>query len=88
MPSSIRLADFEDDALRAAKQTRNALEYCWTCTPSVALWVLRHRPELESVTYVDADLMFFSDPEPLFDELGDGLDVDHRAPATRRDGST
>lgn len=68
----IRLSDFEDDALRAAKRTRNPLEYCWTCTPGVPLWVLRNHPGLESVTYVDADLMFFSDPEPLFDELGDG----------------
>ena len=68
----IRLSDFEDDALRAAKRTRNPLEYCWTCTPSVPLWVLRNHPARESVTYVDADLMFFSDPEPLFDELGDG----------------
>jgi hypothetical protein len=76
----IRLVDFEDDALRAAKQTRNALEYCWTCTASVALWVLRRRPELESVTYIDADLMFFSDPEPLFDELGAGSTsiIEHR----------
>ena len=68
----IRLADFEDDALREAKSNRNALEYCWTCTPSVPLWVLTQHPELDSITYVDADLMFFSDPEPLFDELGTG----------------
>jgi hypothetical protein len=76
----IRLADFEDDALRAARLTRNVLEYCWTCTPSFPLWVLRRQPKLDSITYVDADLMFFSDPEPLFDELGaDSISIiEHR----------
>jgi hypothetical protein len=29
------------------------------------------RPELDEVTYLDADLLFFSDPEPLFAEMGD-----------------
>ena len=68
----VRLSAFEDDALLGAKATRNQLEYCWTCTPSFPLWLLRNHPELESVTYVDADLMFFSSPEPLFEELGRG----------------
>lgn len=38
----------------------------------LTLHVLRLDPTVDSVTYLDADLYFFSSPEPLFDELGAG----------------
>ena len=47
------------------------------------------RPELDEITYLDADLLFFSDPEPLFEEMGDGsvLIIPHRfSPGVRRAG--
>lgn len=69
-----------DPALRAVKDTRSQVEYCWTATPAVCLYALEHEPELETITYLDADLFFFSDPKPLFEELGDDsvLIVPHR----------
>jgi FkbM family methyltransferase len=68
----IRLDDFErDDApLHAAKQNRSKLEYYFTCTPSLPLYLLRQHPELDMITYLDADLYFFGEPEPLFVALG------------------
>jgi hypothetical protein len=68
----IRLGDFEkdDDALLRAKGNRTRIEYYFTCTPSVPLFVLKHNPEVELVTYLDADLFFFSDPAPVYNELG------------------
>ena len=57
--------------LLAVKPDRSPVEYMWTATPSLPLYELGTRPELEEVTYLDADLMFFSDPEPIFEELGD-----------------
>jgi hypothetical protein len=33
--------------------------------------VLESRPEISEVTYLDADLLFFADPELLFSEIGD-----------------
>ena len=66
----ISLSEFEDDELLRVKQTRTRGEYCWTCTPSTILYVL-DRFNVESCTYLDSDLYFFSSPQCLFDEMGD-----------------
>jgi hypothetical protein len=68
----ISLAQFEDDALLRAKATRTPVEYCWTCTPSLPLYLLDHVPGIEMVTYLDADLYFFGDPGSVYAELGRG----------------
>jgi hypothetical protein len=34
------------------------------------LYVLGTRPDVDAVTYLDADLMFFEDPQLLFDDIG------------------
>jgi hypothetical protein len=67
----ISLAEFErgDEALAEAKRGRSMIEYYFTCTPSLPLFVLRHEPAVETITYLDADLFFFSDPAPLFEEI-------------------
>jgi SAM-dependent methyltransferase len=69
-----------DAALAAVKPTRTQLEYCWTATPAVCAYALDTEPDLDAITYVDADLMFFRDPEPIWQELGDdsALIVPHR----------
>jgi hypothetical protein len=80
----IALADFErgDDALAAAKQNRSTIEYYFTCTPSLPLFVMGLDPAIDAITYLDADLFFFSDPQPLFDEIGGSsvAIVPHRFP--------
>lgn len=65
------LADLERHfpELAAAKPTRTRVEYYFTCTASVVRYVLDEAPEVAQITYVDADLHFFADPEPLFAEL-------------------
>lgn len=75
----IRRADFEaDDAdLATARANRTAVEYYWTCTPSLPLYVLHQDETIEVITYLDADLFFFSDPQPIFDEFGDGSILIH-----------
>lgn len=82
----ISLHDFEhgDDTLLQAKTNRNRIEYYFTCTPSLPLYVLDHSHDIPLVTYLDADLFFFSDPKPLFDEMESKsiLVIEHRlAPA-------
>ena len=59
----ISLEEFEtgDDRLYEAKQNRSKVEYYWTCTSSLLLYVLRRRPEITLLTYLDSDL-FFSQP--------------------------
>jgi hypothetical protein len=75
----ISLEQFEDDELLALKPSRSKMEYCWTCTPSVILFVL-DRYKVESCTYLDADLFFYSDPQVLLHELGEKsvLITEHR----------
>jgi hypothetical protein len=80
----IALDQFEggDTALLKAKQNRSRVEYYWTCTPSLPLYVFEHNPQIDLIIYLDADLYFFSDPAPIFEELGKGsiLIVKHRFP--------
>ncbi len=79
---TIGIAELErdDPDLRAARHTRSGVEYCWTCTPAICRFVLREEPDLEAITYLDADMSFWSSPTPLFAELGAGsiLLVPHR----------
>lgn len=76
-------ADFEDDRLLEVKPGRSKGEYCWTCTPHIVGHALRTFG-LEEVTYVDADLYFFSNPLPIFKEFreasGSVLLTEHRYP--------
>ena len=79
---TISLAELEahDRDLRTARDTRSRVEYYWTCHPSLCRYVLAREPELQMITGLDADLMFFSSPAPLFAELGGAsvLVVPHR----------
>lgn len=60
----------DDAPLRQAKTNRSLLEYYFTCTPSLPLFILRREPAVDLITYLDSDLFFFSSLEPLFDEIG------------------
>jgi hypothetical protein len=64
----ISLGEFEDDKLRQVKSGRTAAEYCWTCTPSIILYCIEMF-KLPSCTYVDADMIFYDNPQILFDEF-------------------
>jgi hypothetical protein len=81
----IALPDLEkgDHELADAKSTRTQVEYYFTCTPSLALFVLNENPQVDLITYLDADLYFFSDVTPIFDEIADRsiAIVGHRFPA-------
>jgi hypothetical protein len=83
--SQVRLIsqqEFEhnDIALQSVKSDRTQVEYYWTCTPSLPLYILKHYQEVEIITYLDGDLYFFADPKPLYEELGGNsiLIISHR----------
>jgi|694.fasta_scaffold00155_12 hypothetical protein len=65
----ISLQMFEDPDLLRIKSSRSAGEYCWTCTPSIILYCLE-RFELDHCTYIDADMVFYSNPAVLNEEAG------------------
>jgi hypothetical protein len=70
--STVPLADLEshDAQLLSTKRDRSPVEYCWTATPALPLYLFDKRRDLSEVTYIDADLLFFADPAPLFAEMG------------------
>ena len=70
-------ADLEDAELLKIKASRNVAEYFWTCTPKTILYALQTL-NWEHCTYIDADIYFFSDPDPLFDGVENILLVPHR----------
>lgn len=54
--------------LSTARNNRSRAEFCWTCGSYVTHYFLISR-KLPSLTYLDSDLMFFSSPQVIFDEL-------------------
>jgi hypothetical protein len=68
----ISLQNFEegDEALRIAKTNRTTVEYYFTCTPSLPLYIFNHFDDINSITYLDSDFFFFSDPEPVMKIIG------------------
>lgn len=51
--------------LANAKSNRSRVEYFYTCSPAICFYVLQKFPEVSLITYLDADLYFFSNPQPL-----------------------
>lgn len=74
------LRDVESAELRVAKATRSIAEYCWTLSSWFCAYLMQTRPEITRIVYLDADLMFFSDPGVLFEEAGDAsiAIIEHR----------
>lgn len=77
-----RLLELEqtNSALLETKGQRSRIEYYYTCGPSYLLYILQRHREVDVLTYLDADLFFFSSPEPIFQEMGNssiGL-IEHR----------
>jgi hypothetical protein len=84
----LTLEEFEagDEELLRAKRNRTLIEYYFTCTPSLPLFVLDRHPEVDQITYLDADLFFFSSPIPVYDEIGihSIAIIEHRFPPNLR----
>ncbi len=64
--------DEGDDLLIATKASRSRIEYFWTCTASLPLYIFKQDPLIDVLLYLDADTYFFSSPIVILDELGDG----------------
>ncbi len=64
----ISLKEFESPDLLKVKPTRTTAEYCWTSTPSTIDFVLNNF-NVDNCTYIDADLIFYQNPEILIKEL-------------------
>lgn len=65
-----RVEDIGDAELLAVRRTRPMREFCWTCPGPLMLALLKEEGPGSVVAYLDADLFFFSDIKPVYDELG------------------
>lgn len=76
---AVRPGEFETPELLRVKPQRSLAEYYWTCTPQIVRHCLAVRGEPEC-TYLDADVWLMSDPQPVFDEMGQAsvLLTEHR----------
>lgn len=76
----LTLGEIEDQELLAIKPTRNSAEYCWTLSPCLPWFVLQNYAHVDFITYLDADLYFYSDVQPIIDEIGDSsiAIIEHR----------
>lgn len=54
--------------LLTVKKQRTLAEYCWTTTSYTILYCIKNY-NINTCTYLDADLFFFSNPRVLIDEL-------------------
>ena len=67
----LHMVEGGNPSLNAAKRNRNLVEYYWSLKAALALYIIEHHPDIDLLTYFDADLFFYSPPQPIFEELGD-----------------
>ena len=67
----VPLVVIEDAALKQAKSNRSRIEYVWTLKSSFMRTIMYNERGINSITHIDADMLFFSDPSPAFDEIRD-----------------
>ncbi len=51
------------------RERRTWAEYCWGCASNLMEYMLPWMPD-DGITYLDSDILFFSDPKVIFDEVG------------------
>lgn len=61
----------ENPELLIAKGNRSRIEYYFTLSPYLPLHILDRDPEIQRITYLDADLCFYASPAPVLAEMGD-----------------
>ena len=76
----ITLNVIETEDLLNAKSDRSVAEYCWTLSSCVTWYVMQTYRQVDFLTYLDADVFFYSSVQPLFDEIGDAsiAIIEHR----------
>ena len=67
----IPIKDIEtwDSELISVKSGRSEKEYAWTSKASIILYLLSNYAELNHIVWLDSDIVFYSDPQPIFNEL-------------------
>lgn len=67
----VRVIDLDQVIVAEERTILNSMHFgqvCWTCQPLLCKYVLDQG--FNGVTYLEADSVFYSDPQVLFDEIG------------------
>ena len=59
----VRHSELATPELERVRPLRSRGEYCWTCKPFAVRHMAQRVPPADWVIYVDADMMFFDDPD-------------------------
>ncbi|RHX91218.1 glycosyl transferase [Leptospira yasudae] len=78
----LALSDVEAEDVLTAKNNRTWQEYCWTLSPVLPSFILNRNSDIDHITYLDSDIYFYSDPKPIYDEIGENsvMIIPHRFP--------
>jgi len=65
----VKLDDIMTDELIEVQKRTTKGQFCWVCQPIICQYIL-DKFNAEIVIYLEADSLFFSDPEAILEELG------------------
>ena len=76
----IELFEVENSDLLKAKKDRTKAEYCWTLASNFTWYIMNKFKDINLITYLDADLLFYSSIEPIFKEISNSsiAIIEHR----------
>lgn len=60
VPIALHEIEAGDERLLATRKDRTLVEYYWTLSPTIIQWIINHHPQIDVLTYLDADLFLFS----------------------------
>ncbi len=75
-PANVKLISLDEielfyPELQSAKRNRSLVEYYFTLSPYLPLYILETQPEVSRITTLDADLYFFADPSIILNKYAE-----------------
>ncbi|QEK12099.1 hypothetical protein FQB35_06760 [Crassaminicella thermophila] len=64
----VSIEEIENEVLLKKKIERPLNAYCWTLKPVFLEYVINKFKNINRITYIDSDMYFFNDPNPIFEE--------------------
>lgn len=64
-----------DEELLASKNNRTLIEYYFTISPCLPLYLLKKERKLKWICSLDADIYFYDNPKPIFDDFEDKYSI-------------
>jgi len=69
IPVQLTTLEQHDPALKSVKPSRTKVEYYFSCTAAFSVYLFENYPDLDFITYLDADTYFFDSPKAIVEKL-------------------